>query len=58
MVCKKCGGKVKYINSAVSDDIIIVDDTLVTIITNTGRQARGYLRHQCKDGVDAQKEKG
>jgi len=56
MVCKNCGGKVKYINSAISDDIIIVDDTLVTIITKTGRKARGYLRHQCKDRGNANKE--
>ncbi len=58
MICKRCGEKVKYIPSANTEEIHIVDDALVIIITNTGREARGYLRHQCKDGAsaDAQKE--
>lgn len=45
-ICPKCQNKVKYIVS-IHNEVLSVDTTLHTIITERGRIVKGYKLHEC-----------
>jgi len=48
MQCKKCGKSVKYIKSHDNQEVFTVDDAVIQVVKDNGREVGGYLLHICE----------